>query len=69
MFGLVDNRGQIRASSVGIAKGDEIAYIALLAHFLKYQLKEFLKFVKNETDLLLIRSYIFHYEFEFIHLF
>ena len=67
MFGLVDNAGQIRTSNVGIAKGDEIAHIAPPAHLIKEQLKSLLSYAKNDGDLLLIKSCVFHYEFEFIH--
>ena len=67
MFGLVDNAGQIRTSNVGIAKGDEIAHIAPPAHLIKEQLKTLLNYAKNDSDLLLIKSCVFHYEFEFIH--
>lgn len=67
MLGLVDNAGQIRTSSVGIAKGDEIAHIAPPAHLVKDQIKELLSYTKNDSDLLLIKSCVFHYEFEFIH--
>ena len=67
MFGLVDNAGHIRTSNVGIAKGDEIAHIAPPAHLIKEQLKTLLNYAKNHSDLLLIKSCVFHYEFEFIH--
>lgn len=67
LFGLADNAGQLRTSNVGIAKGDEIAHIAPPAHLIEEQLKSLLKYVKNDSDLLLIKSCVFHYEFEFIH--
>lgn len=67
LFGLADNAGQLRTSNVGIAKGDEIAHIAPPAHLIEEQLKSLLMYVKNDSDLLLIKSCVFHYEFESIH--
>ncbi len=67
MTGLVDNAGELRTTSVGIAKGDKIAHIAPPSYLVKSQLEELLKYAKNDTDILLIRSCVFHYEFEFIH--
>ena len=65
--GLVDNAGELRTTSVGIAKGDEVAHIAPPAHLIEGQLKSLLNYVKHDEDLLLIKSCVFHYEFEFIH--
>ena len=67
MKGLVDNAGRIRTTSVGIVKGNEIAHIAPPAHLVEYQLKELLAYAEDDEDHLLIRSCVFHYEFEFIH--
>lgn len=65
--GLVDNAGELRTTSVGIAKGDEVAHIAPPAHLIEGQLKSLLDYVHHDEDLLLIKSCVFHYEFEFIH--
>ena len=67
MVGLVDNADHLRTSNVGIAKGDEIAHMVPPPHLIKEQLKVLLSYVKNHSDLLLIKSCVFHYEFEFIH--
>ena len=67
MTGLVDNAGKLRETSVGIVKGREITHIAPPAHLVEFQLKDLLDYVKNDDDLLLIKSCVFHYEFEFIH--
>ena len=67
MVGLVDNAGQLRTSNLGIAKGDKIAHVAPPAHLIEEQLMSLLSYVKNDSDLLLIKSCVFHYEFEFIH--
>lgn len=65
--GLVNNAGELRTTPVGIAKGDEVAHIAPPAHLIEGQLKSLLNYVKHDEDLLLIKSCVFHYEFEFIH--
>ena len=65
--GLVNNAGELRTTAVGIAKGDEVAHIAPPAHLIEGQLKSLLNYVKHDEDLLLIKSCVFHYEFEFIH--
>ncbi len=65
--GLVDNAGELRTTAVGIAKGDEVAHIAPPAHLIEGQLMSLLDYVKHDEDLLLIKSCVFHYEFEFIH--
>ncbi|MCD8179701.1 MAG: Fic family protein [Tannerellaceae bacterium] len=65
--GVVRNPGQIRTTSVGIVKGSQTVHIAPPAHLVKGQLEELLEYAKNDNDLLLIKSCVFHYEFEFIH--
>ena len=65
--GLIDNAGELRTAAAGIAKGDEVAHIAPPAHLIEGQLKSLLNYVKHDEDLLLIKSCVFHYEFEFIH--
>lgn len=67
MNNLVSKAGQLRTTGVGIVKGSQIAHVAPPAHLVKSQLQELLDYVKNDSDLLLIKSCVFHYEFEFIH--
>lgn len=67
LTGLVDNPGELRRTGVGIAKGDVIAHLAPPPHLVKNQIEELLKYAKSDSDILLIRSCVFHYEFEFIH--
>ncbi len=67
MIGLVKNAGELRSTHVGIVKGSEVAHVAPPAHLVKSQIQELLDYVKKDNDLLLIKSCVFHYEFEFIH--
>lgn len=67
MNGLVDFPGQLRKTSVGIVKGKDIAHIAPPGEMVYPLMKELFDYLKNDEDLLLIKSCVFHYEFEFIH--
>jgi Fic family protein len=67
MTGLIDNPGQLRKKSVGIIKGDDIAHIAPSGEMVYPLMKDLFDYLKNHKDLLLIKSCVFHYEFEFIH--
>jgi len=51
MNGLIDNAGKSRTTNVGIVKGS----------------KDLFQYLKKDNDLILIKSCVFHYEFEFIH--
>lgn len=67
MSDLVSSAGRLRNKPVGIAKGTEIAHIAPPSDMVKPLLLDLLDYLENGEDLLLIRSCVFHYEFEFIH--
>lgn len=67
MTGLVDRPGQLRISNVGIVKGDQIAHLAPPSERIKPLIIDLLKYAKSDKDLMLIKSCVFHYEFEFIH--
>ncbi len=67
MRGLLDKPGQLRTSSVGIVKGNELAHLAPPGDMVYPLMKELFEYLKNNDDLILIKSCVFHYEFEFIH--
>lgn len=67
MNGLVKNAGKFRDRSVGIAKGEEIAHIAPPSERLTGLINNLFDYLKNDSASLLIKSCVFHYEFEFIH--
>ena len=67
MNGLLENPGQLRKTSVGIVKNGNIAHIAPPGDMIFALLKDLFKYLKNSEDLLLLKSCVFHYEFEFIH--
>ena len=67
MKGLMDSPGRLRSKPVGIVKGSKVAHIAPPADMLKPLMKDLFDYLKNDEDLLLIKSCVFHYEMEFIH--
>lgn len=67
MNGLIENAGKLRTKSVGIVKGSEIAHIAPPSEMLKPLMNDLFDYLKNDDDLIIIKSCVFHYEMEFIH--
>jgi len=67
MKSLIDNAGKLRSSSVGIVKGNELAHLAPPGEMVQPLMNDLFNYLKNDKDLLLIKSCVFHYEFEFIH--
>lgn len=64
---LVLDPGKYRTKSVGIVKGSEIAHIAPPASNVKFLMQDLFRYLKDKTELMLIKSCVFHYEMEFIH--
>lgn len=67
MTDLLDNAGALRKTSVGIVKGDDVAHMAPPGDRVYPLMNDLFNYLKNDDDLLLIKSCVFHYEFEFIH--
>ncbi len=67
MSGLIKNAGKIRNTGVGIIKGKEVKHIAPPDAMVYPLLKDLFAYLKNDKDIFLIKSCVFHYEFEFIH--
>lgn len=67
MNGLIESAGRLRSKSVGIVKGSEIAHLAPPSEMLKPLMNDLFDYLKNDDDLALIKSCVFHYEIEFIH--
>ncbi len=67
MNGLVDSPGKLRGKSVGITKGSKITHIAPPGEMIKPLLSDLFRYLKNSSDIDLIKSCVFHYELEFIH--
>lgn len=67
MSGLVKNAGEFRNGGVGVFNGDQAVHIAPPAERVDTLISNLFDWLKNAEDHLLIRSCVFHYEFEFIH--
>lgn len=64
---LIDNPGKYRTQSVGIVKGSKIEHMAPPFENVPYLMKDLLDYLKDASELSLIKSCVFHYEMEFIH--
>lgn len=67
MKDLVEHPGKLRTGSVGIVKGSNIAHVAPPGKLVHSLMTALFDYLKNDNELLLIKSCVFHYEFEFIH--
>lgn len=68
MNGLVKEAGSLRLGQVGVYNQDgKVVHLAPPADFVPQQLGQLFDWVKNSNANMLIKSSVFHYEFEFIH--
>ena len=67
MEALVDNPGCFRNSGVGVFEGDRCVHLAPPPMRVPELMEDLFCWLKHAPDHLLIRSCVFHYEFEFIH--
>jgi Fic family protein len=67
MHNLVDFPGQLRSTPVGIIKGKEVTHIAPPGRIVHSLLTDLFEYLTIDDDLLIIKSCVFHYVFEFIH--
>ena len=67
MKNLVENPGKFRTTNVGIVKGSKVEHLAPGGTMVRGLMNDLFKYVNNDKDLILIKSCVFHYEFEFIH--
>lgn len=68
MNNLVLEAGQIRTGQVGVITATgKVVHLAPPAEFVIEQLSQLFDWLKNSSANMLIKSSVFHYEFEFIH--
>lgn len=67
MQSLVDNPGHWRTNGVGVFGETGCVHMAPPAERVPSLMSDLFEWLKNADDHLLIRSCVFHYEFEFIH--
>ena len=64
---ILPDAGHFRRGGVGIHKGDKVVHVAPQADRVQFLMNDLLNWLKHTDDHPLIRSCVFHYEFEFIH--
>lgn len=64
---LSPDAGRFRRGGVGVFEGENLIHMAPPADRVPYLIKELFEWLKNSDDHILIKSCVFHYEFEFIH--
>lgn len=64
---LIENAGRYRKKSVGIVNGSKVEHLAPPYENVPFLMKNLFKYVKNDKEISLIKSCVFHYEMEFIH--
>ena len=67
MNGLIEDAGKLRTKNVGIVKGSKVEHLAPSGDMVKGLMNDLFNYLKTDKDILLIKSCVFHYEFEFIH--
>lgn len=67
MQALVDDAGSFRRSGVGVFSESGLVHMAPPADRVPMLMDDLFAWLKSSNDHLLIRSCVFHYEFEFIH--
>lgn len=67
MQALVDDAGKFRRSGVGVFSEHGLVHMAPPADRVPMLMDDLFAWLKESKDHLLIRSCVFHYEFEFIH--
>mgnify|MGYP001035172859 CR=1 FL=1 len=68
MEGLVTEIGMLRTGDVGVFDSNgKVIHVAPPASMARVQITQLFNWVKNSDVQMLIRSSVFHYEFEFIH--
>ncbi|MGM9904763.1 Fic family protein [Lactobacillus sp.] len=67
MAGLISENGRFRTSGVGVFAGDQVIHMAPPAKLVPGEIQNLITWYRNSKAHPLIKSAIFHYEFEFIH--
>ncbi|MGM8360963.1 Fic family protein [Flavobacterium sp. ARAG 55.4] len=67
MKNLIGNSGKYRTKSVGIVKGSKVEHIAPPYENVPFLMKDLFQYLKDKSEISLIKSCVFHYEMEFIH--
>jgi Fic family protein len=64
---LIQEPGKYRKQGVGIVKGSKVEHIAPPYENVPFLMKDLFEYLKDDNELTLIKSCVFHYEMEFVH--
>ena len=67
MSGLIPENGRFRSGGVGVFDGDVVVHMAPPAEFVPSQIQDLFDWYQSSEMHPLVKSAVFHYEFEFIH--
>lgn len=67
MEGLVKENGRFRSGGVGVFEGERLIHAAPPANYVPGLIADLFEWYRKSTLHILIKSCVFHYEFEFIH--
>jgi Fic family protein len=67
MQNLIENSGKYRTKGVGIVKGSKVEHIAPPYENVPFLMKDLFIYLKDKSEISLLKSCVFHYEMEFIH--
>ncbi|MCC9065879.1 Fic family protein [Flavobacterium piscisymbiosum] len=67
MKNLIEDPGTYRKKGVGIVKGAKVEHIAPPDQNVPFLMKDLFEYLKDKSEISLIKSCVFHYEMEFIH--
>ena len=67
MKNLIEDSGTYRKKGVGIVKGAKVEHIAPPYQNVTFLMKDLFEYLKDKSEISLIKSCVFHYEMEFIH--
>lgn len=67
MKNLIEDPGTDRKKGVGIVKGAKVEHIAPPYQNVPFLMKDLFEYLKDKSEISLIKSCVFHYEMEFIH--
>lgn len=67
MNGLIESSGQFRNKQVGIIRGTDVQHVAPSYRMVPGLMRDLFEYTRNDTDIDIIKSCVFHYETEFIH--
>lgn len=67
MEALIDDTGHFRHGGVGVVSGTQITHMAPPAEMVSDLIGGLFEWLSEADDHLIIKSYVFYYEFAFIH--